>query len=37
MKGKMSPEMQKMIEEQTKKYGATQGNGEQNQPAAPPR
>lgn len=36
MKDKMSPEMQKMIEEQTRKYGAVQGDGTQSQPTAPP-
>ena len=36
MKDKMSPEMQKMIEEQTKKYGAVQGSGQQSQPNAAP-
>lgn len=37
MKGKMTPEMEKMIEEQTKKYGAVEGGGNGgNQPTAPP-
>ncbi|MBN9501240.1 MAG: hypothetical protein BGO01_05445 [Armatimonadetes bacterium 55-13] len=38
MKGKLSPEMEKMVEEQTKKYGATEGGtgNPGNQPTAPP-